>query len=67
MCLLELHLPDHKISWWINFTGAGSISDEVAKELAEKEYEEFNQKRLNTPEKDDFDVYLEEHEWTHKK
>jgi len=48
-------------------TGAGSISHEVAKELAEKEYEKFNQKRLNEPEKDDFDVYLEEHEWTHKK
>ena len=48
-------------------TGAGSISHEVAKELAEKEYEKFNQKRLNAPEKDDFDVYLEEHEWTHKK
>lgn len=48
-------------------TGAGSISHEVAKELAEKEYEKFNQKRLNTFDKDDFDVYLEEHEWTHKK
>lgn len=48
-------------------TGAGSISHEVAKELAEKEYEKFNQKRLTTAEKDDFDVYLEEHEWTHKK
>ena len=48
-------------------TGAGSISHEVAKELAEKEYEKFNQKRLSAPEKDDFDVYLEEHEWTHKK
>nr|WP_245210475.1 virulence RhuM family protein [Sedimentibacter acidaminivorans] len=33
-------------------TGAGSISHEVAKELAEKEYEKFNQKRLNAPEKD---------------
>ena len=48
-------------------TGAGSISHEVAKELAEKEYEKFNLKRLSAPEKDDFDVYLEEHEWTHKK
>ncbi|MBS7528591.1 hypothetical protein KHM83_18135 [Fusibacter paucivorans] len=48
-------------------TGAGSISHEVAKEHAEKEYEKFNQKRLSEPEKDDFDVYLEEHEWTHKK
>ncbi|MBO1265271.1 virulence RhuM family protein [Proteiniclasticum sp. SCR006] len=48
-------------------TGAGTISHEVAKELAEKEYEKFNQKRLTTAEKDDFDVYLEEHEWTHKK
>lgn len=48
-------------------TGAGSISQEVAKELAEKEYEKFNQKRLNAPKKDDFDVYLEEHEWTYKK
>lgn len=48
-------------------TDAGSISHEVAKELAEKEYEKFNQKRLNSPEKDDFDLYLEENEWTHKK
>lgn len=48
-------------------TGAGAISHEVAKELAEKEYEKFHQKRLSAPEKDDFDVYLESHEWTHKK
>lgn len=48
-------------------TDAGSISHEVAKELAEKEYEKFNQHRLERPDKDDFDVYLEKHEWTHKK
>ncbi|TCO72148.1 virulence RhuM family protein [Marinisporobacter balticus] len=64
---------EEKINAFLKFnerdilTGAGSISHEVAKELAEKEYEKFNQKRLNAPEKDDFDVYLEEHEWTHKK
>lgn len=48
-------------------TGSGSISHEVAKELAEKEYEKFNKNRLNNFEKDDFDLYLEENEWTHKK
>jgi len=44
------------------FTDAESISHEVAKHLAEKEYEAFNQKRLKKSKKDDFDVYLEEHE-----
>ena len=48
-------------------TGAGSISHEVAKKLAEKEYEKFNQKRLSATEKDDFDIYIEEHEWEHEK
>ncbi|MGL5256413.1 MAG: virulence RhuM family protein [Proteocatella sp.] len=48
-------------------TGSGSISHEVAKELAEKEYEKFNKNRLNNSEKDDFDLYLGENEWTHKK
>lgn len=48
-------------------TGSGSISHEVAKELAEKEYEKFNKNRLNNSEKDDFDLYLEENEWVHKK
>lgn len=70
-----MHMKDweEKLNAFLKFnerdilTGAGSISHEVAKELAEKEYEKFNQKRLNAPEKDDFDVYLEEHEWTHKK
>jgi hypothetical protein len=70
-----MHMKDweEKLNAFLKFnerdilTGAGSISHEIAKELAEKEYEKFNQKRLNAPEKDDFDVYLEEHEWTHKK
>jgi hypothetical protein len=70
-----MHMKDweEKLNAFLKFNerdilaGAGSISHEVAKELAEKEYEKFNQKRLNAPEKDDFDVYLEEHEWTHKK
>ena len=48
-------------------TDAGSISHEVAKELAEKEYEKYNQHRLEKPKKDDFDRYLEEHECTNKK
>ena len=48
-------------------TDAGSISHEVAKELADKEYEKFNKHRLEKPEKDDFDKYLEEHEETYKK
>jgi hypothetical protein len=75
----ERHNPMHMKDWegklnaFLKFnerdilTGAGTISHEVAKELAEKEYEKFNQKRLSAPERDDFDVYLEEHEWTHKK
>ncbi len=70
-----MHMKDweEKLNAFLKFnerdilTGAGSISHEVAKELAEKEYEKFNQKRLSAPEKDDFDVYIEEHEWTHKK
>lgn len=70
-----MHMKDweEKLNAFLKFnerdilTGAGTISHEVAKELAEKEYEKFNQKRLSAPEKDDFDVYLEEHEWTHKK
>lgn len=70
-----MHMKDweEKLSAFLKFnerdilTGAGSISHEVAKELAEKEYEKFNLKRLSAPEKDDFDVYLEEHEWAHKK
>ncbi len=70
-----MHMKDweEKLNAFLKFnerdilTGAGSISHEVAKELAEKEYEKFNQKRLSATEKDDFDVYLEEHEWTHKK
>jgi len=70
-----MHMKDweEKLNAFLKFnerdilTGAGSISHEVAKELAEKEYEKFNQKRLKAPEKNDFDVYLEEHEWTHKK
>ena len=70
-----MHMKDweEKLNAFLKFnerdilTGAGSISREVAKELAEKEYEKFNKKRLSAPEKDDFDVYLEEHEWTHKK
>ncbi len=70
-----MHMKDweEKLNAFLKFNdrdilnGAGSISHEVAKELAEKEYEKFNQKRLSATEKDDFDVYLEEHEWTHKK
>ena len=48
-------------------TDAGSISHKVAKELAEKEYEKYNKHRLEKPEKDDFDKYLEEHKETYKK
>lgn len=44
-------------------TNAGSISREVAKALAHKEYEKFNQNRLENNEKDDFDLYLEEDKW----
>lgn len=70
-----MHMKDweEKLNAFLKFnerdilTGAGSISHEVAKELAEKEYEKFNQKRLSAPERDDFDVYLKEHEWTQRK
>jgi hypothetical protein len=48
-------------------TNTGSISHKVAKELAFKEYEKFNQHRLEMPKENGFDIYLEEHEWTHKK
>lgn len=70
-----MHMKDweKKLNAFLKFndreilTNAGSISREVAKELALKEYEKFNQHRLKTTEKDDFDVYLEEHKWMHKK
>lgn len=70
-----MHMKDweEKLNAFLKFNerdilnGAGSISHEVAKELAENEYEKFNKKRLSAPEKDDFDVYLKEHEWTQKK
>ncbi|SDZ15370.1 virulence RhuM family protein [Tindallia californiensis] len=70
-----MHMKDweEKLNAFLKFNerdilnGAGSISHEVAKELAEKEYEKFNKKRLSAPEKDDFDVYLKEHEWIQKK
>lgn len=40
--------------------GAGKISNELAKEIAQKEYEKFNQKRLKKEEKkeDDFDQII---------
>lgn len=46
---------------------AGSASHEMAKGFAEKAYEKFSQKRLEMPDKDDFDTYLDEHEWTQSK
>ncbi|GMQ56597.1 virulence RhuM family protein [Vallitalea sediminicola] len=48
-------------------TNAGSISHEVAKKLAQKEYEKYNKHRIEIHEKDDFDVFLEENEWTDNK
>jgi hypothetical protein len=41
---------------------AGKISRQVAKKLAEDEYEKYNQKRLDYEVKDDFDIYIEENE-----
>ncbi len=41
---------------------AGKISHQVAKKLAEDEYEKYNQKRLDYEVKDDFDIYIEENE-----
>jgi hypothetical protein len=64
---------DEKLNAFLKFnereilTNAGSISHEVAKELANSEYEKFNQHRLKRPVKDDFDTYLEESELTRKK
>lgn len=71
----QMHMEDwkEKLNALLKFnerdilTDVGSISHEVDKELAEKEYEKFNQKRLSATEKDEFDIYLEEHEWTYKK
>ncbi|NBG87209.1 virulence RhuM family protein [Isachenkonia alkalipeptolytica] len=68
-----MHMKDweEKLNAFLKFnerdilTDAGSISHEVAKELAEKEYEKFNKHRLEKPEKDDFDKYLKEHEETY--
>ncbi|WDV47866.1 virulence RhuM family protein [Clostridiaceae bacterium M8S5] len=45
-------------------TNAGSISHEIAKELAIKEYDKYNQHRLQVHEKDDFDYFIEENELT---
>src|SRR5690625_6591894 len=39
---------------------SGKVSRKVAEELAEEQYEEFEQKRLANPEKDDFDNFLEQ-------
>lgn len=63
-----MHMKDwsEKLNAFLKFnerdilTNAGSISHEVAKELAAAEYEKFNKCRLETPERDDFDIYLEE-------
>lgn len=70
-----MHMKDweEKLNAFLKFndrdvlTDYGSISHVVAKELASKEYEVYNQNRLQIPEKDDFDEFLEENEWTGKK
>ncbi|MDW7668743.1 MAG: RhuM family protein, partial [Bacillota bacterium] len=41
---------------------AGKISHQVAKKLAEDEYEKYNKNRLDYEVKDDFDIYIEENE-----
>ncbi len=40
-------------------THAGTVKSEVAKALAQSEYEKYHQKRLENPPKDDFDEFLE--------
>jgi hypothetical protein len=70
-----MHMKDweEKLNAFLRFnereilTNAGNISNAVAKELAQNEYEKYNQHRLEIHEKDDFDVFLEENEWTNKK
>jgi hypothetical protein len=70
-----MHMKDweEKLNAFLRFnereilTNAGNISNAVAKELAQNEYEKYNQHRLEIHENDDFDVFLEENEWTNKK
>ncbi|WP_169730088.1 virulence RhuM family protein [Halonatronum saccharophilum] len=44
-------------------TNAGRISNKVANELANQEYEKYNQNRLNDKAEDDFDKFLKENEF----
>ena len=70
-----MHMKDweEKLNVFLKFNNrdildnAGSISQEVAKELALEVYKKFNQHRLEKKKKDDFDNYLEDHGWTHIK
>lgn len=70
-----MHMKDweEKLNAFLRFsereilTNAGNISNAVAKELAQNKYEKYKQQRFDIHEKDDFDVFLEENEWTNKK
>ena len=65
-----MHMKDweEKLNAFLKFNereilnNAGKISHQVAKKLAEDEYEKYNMKRLDYEVKDDFDIYIEENE-----
>src|SRR6056297_707358 len=65
-----MHMKDweEKLNAFLKFNereilnNAGKISHQVAKKLAEDEYEKYNMKRLDYEVKDDFDIYIDENE-----
>jgi len=65
-----MHMKDweEKLNAFLKFNereilnNAGKISHQVAKKLAEDEYEKYNKKRLDYEVKDDFDIFIEENE-----
>jgi len=65
-----MHMKDweEKLNAFLKFNereilnNAGKISHQVAKKLAEDEYEKYNMKRLDYEVKDDFDIFIEENE-----
>lgn len=64
----EMYMKDwaEKLNAFLQFNeheilkDAGKVSRKVAEQLAKEQYEEFEQKRLENPEKDDFDKFLEQ-------
>lgn len=64
--LMHMNDWEEKLALFLKFNGrevlthAGKISNEIAMELANKEYEKFNKKKLNEYQEDDFDRFLED-------